>query len=39
MFARKLSILKIRINPDPKGSPDFQQFAPFRDGVNKLLKI
>ncbi len=31
-------MLKIRIHPDPKGSSDFQQFAPFRDGVNKLLK-
>jgi len=37
--ARKLLMLKIRIHPDPKGSSDFQQFAPFRDGVKKLLKI
>ena len=32
-------MLKIRMNPNPKGSSDFQQFAPFRVGVNKLLKI
>lgn len=32
-------MLKIRMNPVPKGSSDFQQFAPFRDGVNKLLEI
>ena len=32
-------MLKIRMNPAPKGSSDFQQFAPFSVGVNKLLKI
>ncbi len=39
MSERKLPMLKIRMNPVPKGSSDFQQFAPFRDGVNKLLEI
>lgn len=32
-------MLKIRMNLALKGSSDFQQFAPFRVGVNKLLKI
>jgi hypothetical protein len=32
-------MLKIRMNPNPKRSSDFQQFAPFRVGVNKLMKI
>jgi len=31
--------LKINDDPNPKGSIDFQQFTPFRAGVNKLLKI
>lgn len=31
--------MKIRNNPYAKGSSDFQQFAPFRGGVKKLLKI
>lgn len=32
-------MLKISVYPCPKGSTDFQQFAPFRIGVIKLLKI
>jgi hypothetical protein len=39
VLARKLYLLKISVYPDPKGSADFQQLTPFRDGVNKLLKI
>jgi hypothetical protein len=31
-------MLKIRIHPYPKGSFDFQQFSPFRDGAKKTVE-